>query len=95
MLNPKEIIVNLKPCHYRYNDKKDLGNKVHYGFIAQDLLDSFGEDYAFVKKEASSDYYVVNYIEFIAPIVSVLKDQQKEIEELREEIKKLKEGKKI
>lgn len=95
MLSPKEILTKLKPCHYRYNDKKNLGDKIHYGFLAQDLQEAFGEDYAFVKKDENSEYLVVNYLEFIAPLVSVVKEQQAEIENLKEELKKLKEGKNI
>lgn len=90
MLTPKEIINKLKPCHYKYNGNKDLGDKVNFGFIAQDILEDFGEDYNFVVKNKNDEYLQVNYYQFIAPLVSVVKEQQKEIEMLKMEVEKLK-----
>lgn len=80
----------LKPCHYKYNHLKDLGDKIHFGFIAQDLERDFGSEYAFVIKDETSDFLKVNYHEFIAPIVSVLKEQEEEIKKLRLELELLK-----
>lgn len=91
MLTTKEIIEGLKPCHYKYNDEKELGNKVNFGFIAQDILDTFGDDYNFVRKDSEGKYYQVNYYQFISPLVSYVKSQQEEIELLKKEIKELKE----
>lgn len=67
----------------------DLDEKIHYGFLAQDLLASFGDEYAFVAKDKNSDYLKVNYFEFIAPIVSIVKKQQEEIENLKKEIENI------
>lgn len=83
MLTPKEILNELKPCHYKYNDIKDLGDKVNFGFLAQDLLDSFGDEYNFVTKEDGDDYFKVNYYQFISILVSVVKEQQVEINKLK------------
>ena len=69
----------------------DLGDKVNFGFLAQDLLEAFGDQYNFVNKNEETGFYKVNYFQFIAPIVSYIKTQQQEIESLKEEIKKLKE----
>lgn len=90
MLTPREILKKLKPCHYKYNDKLDLGDKVNFGFLAQDILDDFGADYNFVTKAENEEFYKVNYYQFIAPLVAVVQEQQKEIEYLKEEISKLK-----
>lgn len=90
MLTPKEIIEGLKPCTYKYNDIKSLGDKINFGFIAQDIIDAFGEEYNFVTKDEGEEYYKVNYYQFIAPLVSVVKEQQKEIENLKAQIKELK-----
>ncbi len=89
MLTPKEIVEGLKPCTYRYNEIKDLGDKINFGFLAQDLLDTFGEEYNFVKKDKQDQFFQVNYYQFIAPLVSMVKEQQKEIDLLKEEISKL------
>ena len=91
MLTPKQIIEGLKPCHYRYNNEKELGDKINFGFIAQDILEAFGEDYNFVKKDSDGKFYQVHYYQFLAPLVSYVKSQQEEIEFLKNEIKELKE----
>lgn len=92
MLTPREIIEGLKPCTYTYNEIKNLGDKINFGFLAQDILEEFGEKYNFVKKDEDNDYYQVNYFQFIAPLVSVVKEQQLEIEKLKEEIQKIKDS---
>jgi hypothetical protein len=91
LLTPEEIIKGLKPCHYKYNDKLHLGDKVNYGFLAQDILEEFGEDYNFVLKDADTEYFKVNYTQFISPLVAVVQAQQKEIAYLKSELEKLKE----
>lgn len=90
MLTPEEIISKLRPCHYRYNEVKGLGDKINFGFIAQDLLQDFGEEYNFVQKDKENEYFQVNYFQFIAPLVSVVKKQQEEIKKLKDEIEKIK-----
>jgi len=90
LLSPKEIISKLKVCTYKYNEKLPLGDKIQFGFIAQDLIKDFGDDYNFVAKDANDEFYKVNYFQFIAPLVSVVQEQQKEIEKLKEEINLLK-----
>ena len=88
MLTPKEIISRLLPCSWRYNDvKPELGKKLHYGFIAQDLLEEFGEEYGFV--DTSGEYLRVNYMEFIAPLVHVVQEQNKKIKQLEQQLKEL------
>ena len=89
MLSAKEIIQGLKPCTYRYNDIKPLGDKLNWGFLAQDILEVFGEDYNFVQKNEGDEYFQVNYFQFIAPLVSLVKEQQEEINKLKEEMDKL------
>lgn len=91
MLTPKDIIQKLRPCSYKYNDLKDLGGKIQFGFLAQEILEDFGDEYDFVRKDPNSEYYQVNYYQFIAPLVSMVKSQQNEINELKEELQKLKE----
>jgi hypothetical protein len=76
---------------YKYNEEMALGDKINYGFLAQDILEAFGEDYNFVVKDKNSNYYKVNYYQLISPLVSMVQEQQKEIELLKNEINKLKE----
>ena len=90
MLTPQEIIQRLKPCHYKY--KEGCGDRINFGFIAQDILETLGESYNFVvRDQGEQGLYKVNYYQFIAPIVSVLKQQQEEIEHLKEQVNSLKE----
>ena len=86
MLTPDEIIDRLKPCHYRHNGIKNLGDKINFGFIAQDILKEFGDEYNFVQKDKEDEFLTVNYAQFIAPIVSVVKSQQEEINSLKKEV---------
>lgn len=86
MLKCEDIIYNLKPCHYKYNDIKYINDKINFGFLAQDLINSFGEEYNFVTK-SKDGYFMVNYDQFISPIVKVLQLQKNKIEELENKIK--------
>lgn len=92
MLTSQDIISKLKPCTYKYNEVKDLGDKINFGFIAQDILEDLGEEYNFVSMDKNKEFYVVNYTQFIAPLVSVVKEQQDEINKLKEQIKELRES---
>ena len=83
-LSPEEIIDNLRPATY----KLKIDNKYHYGFIAQDVLEKFGDEYDFVTK-GQDGYFALNYHEFIAPIVSLLKKQSEEIRYLKQKIENL------
>jgi hypothetical protein len=87
--NPKEIIDKLKACTWRYNNIKHLDDKIHYGFIAQDILEAFGDEYNFV--DDSEEFYKVNYLEFIAPIIHVVQEQERNIKYLEYKIKKIEE----
>ena len=88
MLTPKEIIFRLKPCTWRYNDVlPNLGDKLHYGFIAQDLVREFGDDYGFV--DQSGEFMRVHYTEFIAPAIAVIQEQEDRIKQLEKQIGEL------
>lgn len=94
-LAPKEILKNLKPCHWKYKPDSDTDipglydDKIHYGFIAQDLLKSFGDEYAFVVNDGNDEdaYLRVNYMQFIGILTSVVKDQEERIQKLENQIK--------
>ena len=86
MLTPKDIISRIKVCSWKYNDiKPELGDRVHFGMIAQDLVDDFGDTYAFV--DASGDYLRVNYHEFIGILINVMQEQDRRIAVLEQQIK--------
>jgi len=76
-------IINLKPVQYSFKD--DNKNKVHYGFIAQDVEKIYPE----LVKNSEMGYKTVNYIEFIPLLVKKINDNATEIEKLKLQIKEL------
>ena len=72
MLTPRDIIVGLRPCHYRYNGKKTLGDKINFGFLAQDVLEAFGDEYNFVVKDDNEEFYKINYFVFYQQLINIM-----------------------
>ena len=78
-------VLNLNPVKYSF--KSDMNNKMHYGFIAQDVEKVYPE----LVKNSDLGYKTVNYIEIIPLLLSKMKNMQGEIDELREQIECIKE----
>jgi hypothetical protein len=74
---------NLEPVQYSFKD--DSKNKVHYGFIAQDVEKIYPE----LVKNSEMGYKTINYIELIPFLVQKLNDNAKEIELLKIKIQEL------
>ncbi len=85
-----DIITNLTPIEYDYNTEKK-----HRGLSAQEVEKALNENgyKNQVYKIEEDGKYTLNYIELIPDLINCIKYQQKEIEELKQEIKKLKEDK--
>ena len=82
-----EIVNKLKPVKYKYNDLiKNSSDKIHMGFIAQDLLTLFGEEYALVEECKDTKFLMVNYIELIAPLTKAVQELSKKVIELETQI---------
>jgi hypothetical protein len=86
-----DTIKQIRGVEFDWNNKKD--NVHDIGFIAQEIekipqLNSLVSTQQFVDNE--TEYKVVSYEKLIPHIVESVKDQQKQIEELQREIKKLK-----
>ena len=94
-----DFIMNLKPKRYHY--KKTGEKEYRTGFIAQDVemnLDDVGlknEEFGGLKKKPiimygdTVDYgYGLNYDDFVSALVLTVQDLQKQINELKKEIKK-------
>ena len=85
------IIDNVEPLSFRYI--KDDKVK-HYGFTAQRIekqCEKYGLENPFVKYGAmEGDLKNVSYMQFISPIIRVIQDQQSQINELKQEINRLK-----
>lgn len=75
-----ENLFNLEPVEYKF--KNDITKKIRYGLIAQDVEKIYPE----LVSNNDSDYKAVNYIELIPMLLSKMKEMQKEIDELREQI---------
>jgi hypothetical protein len=76
-------IINLEPVEFNYKDDK-LQRK-HLGFIAQDVEKIYPE----LVTGGENDVKSINYVEFIPLLVLKIQNQQKEIDELREQINEL------
>ena len=86
----KAFILGLKPVTYKMNS--GTSDRTHWGLIAQDveaLLENLGidsKDFAgFIKapKAIDSQYdYSLRYDEFIAPMIKVIQDLSRRVEEL-------------
>lgn len=86
---------DLKPVSFYFNEGI-IDNKKHFGFIAQDILESqklINEDLSMVEKPKESKYYNLDKREIIALNTWQIQMLKKEIKELKEEIQKLKEEK--
>lgn len=97
----KDLIMALNPVSYKFING-DTG-RIHYGMISQDIEETLSDlgmtamDFAgFCKdeKEDKSGYiYGLRYEEFIAPMIKTIQMQQKEIDELKAQVKLLLGGK--
>ena len=73
-------IFDLEPV--KYNFKSDLKKQTHFGFIAQDVEKVYPE----LVNNNSLGLKTVDYIEMIPLLLLKMKDMQKEIDELRDQI---------
>jgi hypothetical protein len=79
-------VLNLSPKRFDWKQKDGLGvDSGDIGLIAQDLEKYFPE---FVS-EGDDGYKGINYQKLVVPLISILKDQQDEIDRLRKEIDNL------
>ena len=70
-------LFTLNPIHFTY--KNGTNNKIHYGFLAQDVEKIFPK----LVENNNDGYKTVNYQEFIPLILSKMKIMQNEIDELK------------
>ena len=81
------LSATLKLHSVQYNWKEGADRDIKIGFLAQDLRKIIPE---VVVGDESKENLTVNYIELIPVLVNAIKEQQKEIEAMAKEIKKLK-----
>jgi len=79
--NETNLINNLSPVTYEYIS--DENKQSHYGLIAQNVEKYYPN---LVKKDMSSNYNSVNYIELIPILIAKVQDLEREIENLKSKI---------
>ena len=99
----KNFFMNLKPVSYKWKDTT-VDNKIHYGFIAQDVKDAYcneynnADDIGMIDKTmldepdkfGNTEHYALSYTDFIPIITQVLQETVKDVEKLKAEIEELK-----
>lgn len=82
-----KFINKLRPCIFKYKNIDDL---IHFGFIAQDVEEILDDrtDLAIIRKD-ENDYLMINYTEFIAPIVKAVQELNQKVIKQEEEIELL------
>ena len=89
--NALDIVNNINTYTFNY---KNNPNQVSYGILAQDLLDVNINNFNFINnKEATGindDYMSIKESKLVYLLIEAVKEQQKEIEDLKTELKALK-----
>jgi len=85
-----ETVKKLKPCEFEYNDckfnfKQVLDQRIHFGFIAQDVLELFPIDTFAIVSERDG-FYMVHKDQLIAPLVKAIQELAEKVEKLEEKI---------
>ena len=83
-----DLILKLRPVEFKVKD--DATQKIHSGFIAQEVEKTGVPFYGLNKPASDKDFYSLSYSEFVVPLVKSVQEQQKEIEDLKAEIDQLK-----
>jgi hypothetical protein len=79
-----EKLLDLEPVEYKL--KTDTKNKKHFGLIAQDVEEIYPE----LISDGNLGFKTVNYMELIPLLLLKMKNMQKEIDDLREQIGSIK-----
>ena len=77
-------LMNLKPSSFIFKD--DSSNRLHYGFIAQELENEYPELVQYNPNKMYNNLKSVNYLEIIPLLVNKIQLMQKEINELKEKV---------
>jgi hypothetical protein len=81
-----EKLFDLEPVEYKL--KTDIKKKKHYGLIAQDVEKLYPE----LISDSNLGFKSVNYMELLPLLLLKMKNMQKEIDDLREQIGTIKNG---
>ena len=94
----KAAYMDFKPVHYKFrDDAKGTDDHYHYGLIAQDVLQSLKDhniptfNEALVGYDKTNDMWILDKNELHAMHVQMIQSQQREIDQLKNELHNLKE----
>lgn len=83
-----DFIKSLRTANYNYKPEMNLGNKVHFGVMAQDILKYLTEvnpDAEFnIVQTDKDENLMVNYNELIGPMIKTIQELLERVEELEE-----------
>ena len=82
----KDLIYNVQPRKFEFKSKPD---KKRYGFIAQEVKEILPKNSDIEYEDENFDLCCIQYMDFIAPLCMIVKEQQAEIDDLKERIKAL------
>ncbi|MEA2113000.1 MAG: tail fiber domain-containing protein [Patescibacteria group bacterium] len=80
-------ILQLKGVSFKWKDEEARGDSVNIGLIAQDVEKVYPE---LVMTDEETGLKSIQYSNLVAPLIEAIKEQQKQIDELKNEIKLLK-----
>lgn len=87
-----DFITKLRPVSYKWNDHpRGISAERFYGFIAQEVEPLLGDDCRRIVTHDSATGYGLMYTDLIAPLVKAVQEQQKQIKELQEQLRTMKE----
>ena len=78
----KSFIMSLKPRQFKFTKDISTSNRLHHGFIAQEVKEAMTEDWGLYVEDKEQDFIGLRYDEIIADLVAVVQDQEKRIESL-------------
>ncbi|MBR6983874.1 MAG: phage tail protein [Ruminococcus sp.] len=95
LANAKAFIMGLRPQKFKLNGED--GDRYHFGFVAQDvrpLLEKTLGDGTLIRyngddpdpQDEKSYHYSMDYIQFIAPMVATIQDQEHKIQTLTDDL---------
>lgn len=94
--SPLEKVKSLRGVYFNWDQKsfpdKDFSDKTELGFIAQEVEKVLPEVVS--KDKTPEEYRSVKYDKVVALLVEAIKEQQKQIDSLKSQVKKLKHKKK-
>lgn len=77
-----KVINGLKPAKYRYKEKGDA-KRLTLGIMAQDINKFYPiEEYNILQKDADG-HFMVDYVQLIAPMIKAIQELSDEVEKLK------------